>query len=519
MAARPLRKKNKETAAATDEVAEALKQAAEEAADENSPFHPRTEEEVREEMEALKDLVQSELNKAKEANPDTDWEEATAAALAEKKEARAASKEAKAGPAEPEQAPEPVATAAPDVGVRLCECCEERPALPGQPYCEECMSYMRKHPFEVWQFCLPVLALMLIAFGITATLFGWSNFRAADEAADLASDHRYTSALSAYSALNDSITEEGNSPGWIYLNKQLRIYENMGIQEYASLNSFISDQYTASDKKKLYNTKVRALEEKIDEYTAAYDAFTTAATNATNEDLDGLLAAYDEEIAKGDYNSAYVNYYKYYACLVYGESTETQKTYVDAIAEEGTKYESLYLPLYSEIALNEQDYDAVHTYCNQLLELNKEDCYALTYQAIAYRMQGNLIQAAKVINDGLDANSTFSALNYQMAVICLLNDQIEVAESYAETAYNYATTSNTYTNAASLYALISELRAEDYQAAGNTDGYSEKHSMYETLLDEISTYGYEVAPQVEEILSGETTVQEIFTEGVGDFQW
>lgn len=387
----------------------------------------------------------------------------------------------------------------------LCQCCGEVEIPEDWTYCDKCLNYMRHYPFDAWDVAYPVIAVMFLALSIVLLVLGWSTYHSAAKADAYARADRLTSSISAYADTNTLLSDKDQTPGWIYLKRQLKVYNALGVQSFTDTSDFIGTNYTTADLKKPWNRYAKKMNEEIAGYTAAYNAFSTAASSDDVSDLASFLTAYEEDLKGQTYVEAYANYFRYYACLVYDEDTATQKKYVDAIAADGTKYASLYLPLYSEISLNDKDYDKALSYSAELLKLNQEDSYAYVYRAIAYRMQGNLPKAYNAIQTGLKSNDQNSALNYQMAIYCVLDGDLTKAASYVETAYTYADTVNSYLSAGSLYALIAKER--------------DQTELYDQIVEDLSNYGYTISGDVDSILSGETTFEDIFLSGEGDFTW
>lgn len=460
------------------------------------PFLPKSEEELNKELDGLKDTVQGEIDKMMEDHPDTDWNTIVAAAAEEKRTVKQ----------------DRVREDAP-----LCEVCGKKPAEPDSIYCADCLENMKHYPFSWWQFIVPVVAVMFAALAIVMTINGWSLFSGTANAQKLARQDKLFSALTKYSSLNTSIEESSGDYGAKYLKNQVKIYNKIGIQEYSDLQTFLETYYTGTAINKPWNHYAKKANDDLTSYSDCYTYFSTAASSATSYST--LITAFNKEIKGKDVNAAYANYYRYYACLMYNQDIKTQKKYVNAIAAEGKKYAGLYEPLYAEIALNNKDYDGALVYAGSILERNAEDPYGYVYRGIAYRMQGNLVKAAKALNDGLHTNSKSAILNYQMGVICLINGQEKLAESYANTAASNATTENTYLSACSLEALTAELRARAYKKAGDTDSYDSEHTIYTNIKSQLEENSYTLSDDVASILAGDKTIEQVFTEGTGDFTW
>lgn len=399
----------------------------------------------------------------------------------------------------------------------LCECCGERAPEPGQPYCADCLERMRKYPFHWWHVIVPVIMLMFAALAVLLTIHMWPVFSGAAEAEGYSADGKLYTALTKYAAVNADMKGDGGKPGSRYLARQVDLYETIGIGNIGEEQSFLSSYYTSSALKKPWNKKAAAAQKKAEEYRTIYNLFNETAMS--NDNFDSLIQSFNKAVKGKGLNEAYLNYCRYFACLIYGKDAKTQTKYVDAIRAQGSDYANMYLPLYAEIALNSKDYDAVPTYTNQMKKQNVEELYSYTYAAVAYRMKGDLAKATKEVKEGLKLSENSGLLNYQMAILMLADNQYPAAEEYAKLAFQNAESDRNYEAAGSLYALIAELRARAYKKADNKEGYKNEHATYSTIVSNLTENGYEISPDVKRVLDGTKTIQDVFLSGEGDLTW
>ncbi len=469
------------------------------------PLRPRTEEELKVELEDLKNLVQGELDDMREKAPDAEWDDIVKQALYEKQHG------IKAEYHRPE----------------MCAVCGEHEVKEGTEYCEECLEDMKHYPFEWWQFIIPVMAVFFLVFGIFFAGENWDIYKGTAEAQSLARQGKLMSALEAYGELNSQIADDTDTYGVQYRKNQVKILNQSGIQNFSVLDNYL-DAYYDTDINKWYNRYAKESRDRIDEYEAAYTYFEEAISNSS--DFDSLMEAYDEAIEGNDVNPAFENYYRYYACLIYNQDTDVQKKYIEAIRAAGKDYESMYLPLETEMALSEKDYDTALTLTDSLEKRNAEDTYTYVYRTVAYRMKGDMKAAAAAADAGLAIDGTASTLNYQRAILYLLEGDYTLATAYAEEAHANAATANNYVSACSIYSLILQQQIADKTDAikkATKDETKEKlrsertdlRSTLESLETEMEDYGYEVSPDVAEILDGHLTLEEVFLKGEGDFSW
>ncbi|MDO5448864.1 MAG: hypothetical protein Q4F70_04590 [Clostridia bacterium] len=447
--------------------------------DDKIPLDPSTgldPEKLESELNDLKDLVQGEIDKMMEENPDASWKEIV--------------KEAKDGKTKHSSG-------------KLCECCGENEVDDDEQYCESCLETMKHYPFSWWKLIAPIVAIILLILAFSYFAISFSVFKETVSANKLAKAGKLNSALAAYDSINTEIKVTDDNFGGRYLRYQVDLYEKIGIDKYEDLSEFIEKYFTESDLAKSKNKSVKEAKNKIDSYQKLYDCFNDVYNVSMT--YDEFEEAFDEKIKGKDFDQAQIYYYKYYAANVLGEDISIMRENVEKIKEVDPDNKSLYLPLLAEISLNEQKYDDMLSYANELSEFNCESPYVYLYKSVAYRFKGDLTKAAKACNDGLEVNPSDSLINYQMGIINLLMDKPKEALANAQTAYESADTANAYISAASLFYLCA--------------GLQEDNETMDAIDEELSYYGFTLATEVEKVLTDEMTIEDIFTSGKGDFTW
>ena len=270
------------------------------------PLRPRTEEELKVELEDLRAMVQGEIDEMREQAPDAEWDDIVKQALYEKQHGIKA------------EYHRPV----------MCDICGEHEVVEGTDYCEECLDDMKHYPFEWWQFIIPVMAVFFLVFGILLCHEGWDVYHGTAQAQSLAREGKLMSALDKYGELNGQIAEGSDTYGFQYRKNQVKLLNQTGIQQYGVLANYL-EAYYPNDLGKWYNRYAAQSKARIDEYEAAYNCFEEAMQSS--KDFKSLIKAYDKAIEGKDINPAFANYYRYYACLIYEQGIDTQKKYVEAI--------------------------------------------------------------------------------------------------------------------------------------------------------------------------------------------
>lgn len=450
-----------------------------------------TAEELNSELDELCSVFQGEIDKMMDENPDAEWDDFVKAADYEKKNGIKPNKK--------------------------CEICGEWKAPAGEQYCPDCVDKMKHFPFEWWQFLAPVFAVVIAVIAFITARGMWPVYREAAQAEKYARERKLVSAIESYNVVDSELLQINGKVGNRLLRNQIKVYDKMGVQSYMDLKSFLNAFYTRSSMEKPGNGIVRSAAKRVDEYAKCYTAFQEALEKSG--DFESLMKNYSALQVKEGLNNAYYNYYCYYACLMFEQGPEQQEKYLSNIKAEGKEYESLYLPLMAEQSLNAGKYDKTIGYCNDMLARNKQDMYAFAYKSVAYRMKGDLTKAMKAAKDGLKTDAYSVTLNYQMAIISMLEGQMRLAETYAETSFAASIANGGSPNSASLYALVAGIRARDYKIAGNDEGYKKEIAIYNEILKSASESGIKISKQVEEIINGEKTVRDVFMKGKGDFAW
>ncbi len=449
--------------------------------DDKIPLDPETgldPEKLESELNDLKDLVQGEIDKMMEENPDADWKDIV-------KEA----KDEKANRGKSNQ--------------KLCECCGENPVDDDEQYCSDCLETMRHYPFEWWKILIPVVAVILVVLAFSYFAISFSVFKSTVSANKLIADGKLSSALSAYDKINAEIKVTDDNFGGRYLRYQVKLYDKIGVDSYEDMSKFIDKYFPGRAIEKKSNKCVKQAKNKVVSYEKLYENL--QAVYSEDMTFDKFIKEFENKNFGSDYDKGQENYYKYYAASLFGEDISVLRGFVEKIREVSPNDKSLYLPLLAEVSLNDGKIDDMVNYANELQKWNKESPYAYLYQSIGFRLQGNLPRAIHAANEGLAIESTNTLLNYQVAVINLLDGKLEAAHQYASDAYQYADTQSAYISAASLYSLTSQLLG--------------KNDINAEILSEVSEYGFDISPDVEKIIKGDVTVQDIFTKGQGDFKW
>lgn len=376
------------------------------------------------------------------------------------------------------------------------------------PKAEAVVTTTEKDPgkFDWWTFFIPVIAAVFLAFAILFLVNGWSVFSGTAVAQKRAMANRPVSALAKYEEVNNIIDQSNGryTYGTKYKKNQVKLYNKLGIGYIDYMGSFINTHYTPRELKSPGNGYAKKMQNVYSQYNQAATAFQTA--YRSSKDYKSLIKNFDKE-AGSKVDPTFKGFFHYYAALATGQKASVQRRTLDEI-----KNKNYRLPLETEYFLNNKEWASAEKNADKMISRNKEDSYAYGYKAYAQRMNGDLEGATKTLDTALDIDVTNGQLNYQKAVINLINGDYKNAMKYAYQSAAYSSSDESI----SLYALTCELLSRQYKKAGNTKQAETYDNTYKSMISMIEQYGATVSPDVQKILSGKKTIADVFLKGNGD---
>lgn len=440
--------------------------------------------ELEAELESIKDLMQTQVDKLLE-NPETsDWNELVKTASREIKE----SKQAK-------------------TQVDLCEVCGENPkdktVFEGNPYCTQCRELLKKHPYKFTEFIMPVLVVLLLFLSSWQLAMDWGIFKSVAGAQSLVRQKKLYSAMEAYDDVNVQIKVNNKALSKKILSNQIMIYNKAGVEYYESIESFVNKYFSGENLNLPSNRTIKKVMNDIDDFNKVYELAGESFQSA--KDYKSFVKSFDKAIKDDEkikYDESLVEYWKYYAAFAFDEKNEIQLKHLKNMEKISTRYSSLYLPNLAQLALAMKDYENVYKYCDAMESNNLENIDAKAYKATAYRLQKDFANSKSVIKEGLKIDKTESQMNHQMAILLLLDGKPKEAKLYAKTAYENAKMQHTFILSGNLYALCAHL-----------DGDSQTYTELEEEL------GEQFSKDVVSIVEGSKSVEDVFLKGEGDLSW
>lgn len=464
-------------------------------ADENAAGQAQQgDDELKQELEEIRDLFQAELDKANSADEPMPQE-----LIQELDEI-------------PEEEPEEEGEEEiPDD--ELCECCGEkrRSKEHGEdyPYCEDCRNLMKANPFNALGIWILVLILAVAGFALGNTAKNAESYTTLIEADTAYLSKRLNDAAVSYQNYFQSLPSKDNY--------SMKAVKNMAktmatLGYYNNANSLIETYFSDFQLKMPWNSEYVNI-------TKEYEILTKT-SEIINENFSSILNGgeydYEEEIKKADalieqykdneeYSLTFFEYAKYLVMLVDKQSDEVQLAQLLKIEEtDGGKHPWIYLTYLLNTYANMGDTENAKRVFETCLELNVQELALYNYYANAYRF-ADTVDTDKIFEIADLAKQNYSSaasepVYYRIYAIAYLlaGDSKSAMENLTSYLQNCNATVADY----NLYALCAI-------AAGDDEAYADAK---ETL----ELYGYELGSQVKKCKKGKLTVQQALCRKGGD---
>ncbi|MEG1819901.1 MAG: hypothetical protein RR069_04600 [Oscillospiraceae bacterium] len=454
-------------------------------------FVERDEEVISNELENIKSIVQNEVDKILDDPEMIEWKDLVKSAHQEKLLAKQN--------ANSEQKEK-----------NLCECCGENPkdtsVSPSSPYCEKCRESMKRYPFSLSEIVMPIIIVALLFLASWNLSQNFLTFSSLAKAQNLVKDGKLYSAVKAYDEIETQLKVNQKPVGDKIRENQIALYSKIGFEYYEQTEKFVAKYYAGKDLNSFANRNVKKAMDNITNFHTAYNAVGELITSS--KDYEDFVKSFDAAIKKDDknfYDKGLVEYWKYYAAIVFNKDTKVQLAHLKKMESLSPQYASIYQPALAELYLNMGKFDKMNEYCQLISKSNSEDIYANIYRSIAFRLKGDIVKAAKYANDGLKTNPEDPDINHQLSIISLLQGQPKAAFKFAESAYQNATSQYTYTTNANVYALCAHLNKDS--------------KTYEAIEKELTDGGSGISKDVIAIIDGTKTIEDVFLKGKGDILW
>ncbi len=445
----------------------------------------------------------------------------------------------------------------------ICPICETGKITEGKNYCEECEAIMlkRKPPFFAWICGAAVLLLSFFALVVTFLISAPAiQVIKGDEAAE---NNSWYTAYLEYSEVESVAGEVGAILGSSELNTFIQTGTNVKIKlidafakssnpldAYKLASNYFTDEemekypslreYKAM--KEAYTSSYEALSEILDfmssenstyEQTAAkfeakrgtegvddifVDYFVTAAATYFKLPAEEQIACFDKidasaKASKYDYRWLY--YLDYATMLISaGQNDKAIALLDEVIAEDNTA--SDYYSLKMKALVSENDLEGAEKTLSDFKKNNEGYDSAYILEIALLRNKGELDKALELCTEALEIYGTSPEIYRQRALIYLLQGKYD--EAYEEVFIANSTAYNLYVYYGDTSAYSVELDHTIYVCAYLCEKYGTMETENAVYISEILSQYQQVefSDEVNSIISGEKTVEEVLTEGVRD---
>ncbi len=457
------------------------------AAEEGAQTDERNE--LRQELEEIRDMFQQELDKAHS-------EEALIQGLEDISEET-----------EDESSEE-------EVAVRMCECCSENPCSQeygeDYPYCDDCRELMKKYPMRLSGILMTfTMIVVFIATAFASAGYAEDFLTVADAAINYDSGKVMTGLTGYYSYLASANDDEISMKA---VRDTLEGYGKTGYVTDAA--ALIERIYSDTQLKMPWNKKYAKMLTNSVALTKTYykvAEIIEPVMSSQEYDYDEIITALDalyettpsQEEGIEAYEGVFIEYYKYVVMSINEEPLEAQLAQLKKVDEVNNKdMEWAYLANYCALAARAGDGELVNELYDRLVEINKEDGNAYAAKASYYRYletpdPDKMLEVCEQAKENLPAGD----ISYMptIAIAYLLKGEgapaLETMDEYmSQSAYTVQT--------CNLYALCAAYN-------GNDD-------IYDKMKSTLESSGYELSSLVSDYKAGKLTIEEVLADKGGN---
>lgn len=445
-------------------------------------------EKLREELEDLRDLFQSELDKALSGEEAS--EDGMLIQELEEEEAEEAEEEEKEA--------------------RLCECCGEKAADTsfGEDYlyCSDCRKLMKANPLNA----LGVLMLLLV-FVVTGYSFGNMVKNIDSYITLLDADAAYTSrALTDAVNLYDSYLATATKENVSYKAARNAAYTMADLGYYSDAKDIIDTYFTEDSLSKKKNEKLVEIYKDYDILMRTSDLI----NEKFGEALNGAEFDYKTEIKKADklieeykdneeYNTTFLEYGKYLIMLIDGQKDDVLIKQLQKIEEiDAGEHPWIYLTYLLNTYSNLGDTEKATEVFEKCLAINTQETALYNYYANAFRFCEKP-DADKIMEIAKEAEKSTASTGYPVyyrayALAYLLKGENDTA---LENITMYLSSCQPTVSDFNLYAVCAVAAGQD--------------EVYEEAKATLESYGYSLSDTVIKCKEGKITVLEAITDKEG----
>ncbi len=418
------------------------------------------------------------------------------------------------------------------------------------PFCKVCRESMKKTHMNFWG----VISFIFMVFmGVIAVVWGIYAVATAIPVVKgdvYMSQGKYSSAISCYEEAISSIeslnSETGSEEELFDVGdktyaKIIRAYCNQGTPTYAQ-NYYAQLAETGAFDKAKYkdvSTYYDVYEKMIDTYASLQEDYAeelntlyAAEKKADISEIKDVLASLEKLKSDENLDKYMVAYFQYIYCSVVDNSLDEGIKYLLEIKEGGRAYEFIYAVELCTSYLEKGEYEKAEAECYESLKAAPENIGVYQYLMMSKIRQGDYDAALKLADEAeklaetIYAGESENAMSYSIpmeeAIAYALKGEEEKALSAIEESYALGN-DNSNLNIRILLHYLYHVKGN--KTTKDEDGntvYDAKDQAYDESMSVISYYGsyygLSVSDNIQAIMDGKKTLEDVFVKGEVNWQ-
>lgn len=434
----------------------------------------------------------------------------------------------------------------------LCEKCGKRERYTeldeDYPYCKACRESMKKTRMNAWGVITFILAfissILCVVFGVFAVVTAVPVFKGDRYMAQ----NKFASAITSYEEALASIESLNSQAGGTLFDVGNKTYQKL-IKAYAGIGSvtYARDYFSAlegagvleqpkySEAKEyndVYNKMMDTYTELQQTYTEKLNELFAKKEKADISEVEEYLTELEELKKKEKYDPYMVAYIQYLFCSLTDNSLDEGIKYLEEIKSGGRTYEFIYAIELCSNYLEKGDYEKAEKTCYDSLEASPENIGVYQYLMISKRRQGDFEGALKLGEEARKLAETmytgaegYSALHYAVpmeeAIVYALQGEKEKAIEAIDESFEQGNDNSNLNISILLHYLYHVKGTEPVEEDGQKI-YDNVDEMYDqgvaTIAAYGSYYGLSISDNVQAIMDGKKTLEDVFMNGEVNWQ-
>lgn len=435
----------------------------------------------------------------------------------------------------------------------LCEKCGKRARYTeldeGYPYCKACRETMKKTRMNTWSVLTFIAVIFSSLFAVVFAAAFVSISSPIMKGDMYMAEKKYNSAITCYEEAVSTMSQLNQSSGGVELfdagnrtyAKIIKAYFLAGTPTYAQDYYSLLEESGAYDKlgykeakgyyeiyDKMIETYSNLQQVYSDSLNSLYSAEKKSDVSAVKDELKEL-----EDLKANEKNDKYmVAYFQYLFCSVTENSTDEGIRYLEEIKAGGRAYEFIYAIELCNLYLEKGEYAKAEAICYESLEASPESVGVYQYLMMSKRRQGDYEAALKLGEEAAEVAETIyvqegaSAVPYSVpmeeSIIFALMGEKEKSIAAID-ASNQLGGDNSNLNLAILFHYLYHVKGtEPTESEDGEKIYDNVDKGYDQGLATISYYGayygLKVSDNIQAIMDGKKTLEDVFVNGEVDWQ-